>query len=109
MPIYEYQCSQCQAVFEVLQKFGDSPVEECIHCGGRKVQKLISRSAFHLKGGGWYASDYKNKGAASPTDPAGKSESTSEGQKGKAEASVPTPATSEKVSAQGTEKKDPKG
>ena len=30
-------------------------------CGGR-LDKLISRSSFQLKGTGWYITDYKNKG-----------------------------------------------
>ena len=62
MPIYEYQCSKCGNVFEVLQKFSDAPVRKHEKCGG-KVRKLISRSGFQLKGGGWYATDYAPAGA----------------------------------------------
>jgi putative FmdB family regulatory protein len=57
MPIYEYQCNKCGNVFEVLQKFSDAPVKKHEKCGG-KVERLISRSGFQLKGGGWYATDY---------------------------------------------------
>jgi putative FmdB family regulatory protein len=57
MPIYEYKCTKCGKEFEVIQKFSDKPVEKCIHCSG-KVEKLISQSSFHLKGSGWYATDY---------------------------------------------------
>lgn len=65
MPIYEYQCDKCQQVTEAMQKFSDKPLTKCEHCGG-KLQKLMSLSSFALKGTGWYTTDYKNKGAATP-------------------------------------------
>jgi putative FmdB family regulatory protein len=58
MPIYEYQCSGCGKHFEIFQKMSDSPLTECKECKG-KLSKLISNCAFHLKGNGWYVTDYK--------------------------------------------------
>ena len=67
MPIYEYECMNCGKVVEAVQKVNDQPLSECYHCSG-KLQKLISQSAFHLKGGGWYADSYGGKsGSASDT------------------------------------------
>ena len=60
MPIYEYQCEQCGQLEEALQKFSDKPLNKCKHCSG-KLHKLISQSAFHLKGNGWYVTDYAGK------------------------------------------------
>ncbi|MGD9366349.1 MAG: zinc ribbon domain-containing protein [Desulfobacteraceae bacterium] len=60
MPIYEYQCEQCGKLEEVIQKFSDKPLQKCKHCSG-KLNKLISQSAFHLKGTGWYVTDYAGK------------------------------------------------
>ena len=60
MPIYEYQCDQCGNIEEALQKFSDKPLRKCRHCSG-KLHKLISQSAFHLKGSGWYVTDYASK------------------------------------------------
>jgi len=60
MPIYEYQCQKCGAVEEALQKFSDKPLTKCRHCSG-KLHKLVSRSSFHLKGTGWYVTDYTNR------------------------------------------------
>jgi len=64
MPIYEYQCKACGEVFEARQKFSDPPVQACKHCGAGDVAKLISQTAFSLKGGGWYQQGYGN--AAQP-------------------------------------------
>jgi putative FmdB family regulatory protein len=60
MPLYEYQCESCHGVTEELQKFSDPPLEECPVCGG-KMNKLMSLNSFHLKGSGWYVTDYTNK------------------------------------------------
>lgn len=61
MPIYEYTCSKCGSTIEVIQKFSDKPLAKHAGCGG-KLQKLISQSAFQLKGSGWYVTDYARKG-----------------------------------------------
>lgn len=66
MPIYEYQCAACGQVVERWQKISDSPLTECPACGG-SLHKIISSCAFHLKGSGWYVTDYSGKNAAAGT------------------------------------------
>lgn len=60
MPLYEYECQSCHRRLEKIRKFSDPPLEVCPHCGGR-LEKMISSPAFHLKGSGWYATDYAKK------------------------------------------------
>jgi putative FmdB family regulatory protein len=60
MPIYEYECTKCGKIEEALQKFSDKPLTKCKHCAG-KLTKLVSHSSFHLKGSGWYVTDYAGK------------------------------------------------
>ena len=67
MPIYEYECTKCGKITEIIQKFSDSPLQDCPQCG-RGVDRLISRSAFHLKGTGWYETDFKAKPSQSSGD-----------------------------------------
>ncbi len=57
MPVYEYQCTECGQVEEAFQKISDPPLETCSKCRGH-LKKLISQSSFHLKGSGWYVTDY---------------------------------------------------
>lgn len=57
MPVYEYQCTECGQIEEAFQKISDAPLETCPQCKGG-LKKLISQSAFHLKGSGWYVTDY---------------------------------------------------
>jgi putative FmdB family regulatory protein len=57
MPVYEYQCSACRHIEEAFQKISDPPLAECPRCKG-PLSKLISHSSFHLKGSGWYVTDY---------------------------------------------------
>ena len=67
MPLYEYQCTQCGKIEEAIQKFSDAPLTTCRHCSG-ELNKLISQSSFHLKGTGWYVTDYANKSASSKSE-----------------------------------------
>ena len=61
MPIYEYRCRKCHGVTERIQGVQDPPIRKCPACGGR-LEKLMSPGAFILKGNGWYATDYANRG-----------------------------------------------
>jgi putative FmdB family regulatory protein len=64
MPLYEYKCESCGKTFEVIQKFSDTPLEVHADCGG-KVIRLVSPSALHFKGSGWYVNDYARSGNGS--------------------------------------------
>jgi putative FmdB family regulatory protein len=62
MPFYEYRCLECGHQFEKLAKMSDpNPLCPCTpegaQCSG-ETKKLISKSDFHLKGGGWAADGY---------------------------------------------------
>jgi putative FmdB family regulatory protein len=58
MPIYEYLCEKCGHEFEREQRITEDPVKVCPACRARKVRRLISRTAFVLKGSGWYSDLY---------------------------------------------------
>src|SRR5260370_894617 len=57
MPVYEYQCQACGRDFEYQQRMSDPDKTTCEACGGT-LDRLISRTAFSLKGGGWYKDLY---------------------------------------------------
>jgi putative FmdB family regulatory protein len=63
MPVYEYQCKACDHQFEREQRITDAPIKKCPKCGAAKARRLISRTSFVLKGGGWYSDLY---GSAKP-------------------------------------------
>ena len=87
MPIYEYECAACGKAFEAIRKFSDPPLESCAECGAPDPKKLISAAAFHLKGTGWYATDYgksSSKGGPKPeTSEERQSDSNNSGDKDK--------------------------
>ena len=60
MPIYEYKCEDCGKEFEMFRGVQDPGLPPCKFCKGN-VKKLISLSSFHLKGSGWYVTDYGGK------------------------------------------------
>jgi putative FmdB family regulatory protein len=76
MPIYEYQCKACQHEFEREQRITEEPVKDCPKCGAPQARRLISRTSFVLKGGGWYSDLYSSKAPAkdSGADGAAKSD-----------------------------------
>lgn len=78
MPMYDYKCERCGTVFETLQKFSDAPLKVHPGCGGA-VERMISASALHFKGTGWYVTDYarKNGGSKAGTDGGSKPETAS--------------------------------
>ena len=58
MPIYEYRCDACGHELDELQKLSDAPLVDCPECGKAALVKQVTAAAFHLKGGGWYATDF---------------------------------------------------
>jgi putative FmdB family regulatory protein len=70
MPIYEYRCRSCGQTIEAMQRMSDRPLRKCRKCSG-KLEKLISRTSFALKGGGWYSEGYNKNGKSkkSQSDP----------------------------------------
>lgn len=75
MPIYEYSCEACEHNLEALQKFSDEPLKFCPECNEPTLRKKISAAAFHLKGTGWYETDFKNNGKKGESDKGEKTKS----------------------------------
>ena len=97
MPIYEYRCNKC-GEFEFMQKITDPALKRCPTCQG-KVTKLISNSSFHLKGSGWYVTDYGRKGGGEAKSTTGEAKSTTK-EGAKAESSTKSGEKSETKSAE---------
>ncbi len=87
MPIYEYHCSHC-GTFETMQRITEPPLKRCPTCKG-KVERMVSRTSFILKGNGWYATDYARSSAKSGDKASGESssEGSSSGDSAKSESS----------------------
>ncbi len=70
MPIYEYQCTRCQAVRDVKHGFKETNTEACLKCGG-ELKRLFNPAGIVFKGSGFYINDSRKPSEA-------KSESKSE-------------------------------
>lgn len=91
MPIYEYQCVECGKSFEEMVLPRHPEPTACPVCG-KAVSRMVSAPSFHLKGGGWYVSDYKSPSPA--TKPVDSSDSASTGESAPSTAAVPETTTS---------------
>lgn len=59
MPIYEYRCEACGDREEKLQGLSAPEQHDCPACGAPEgMRRQVSRTAFALSGGGWYAQGY---------------------------------------------------
>ena len=76
MPIYEYKCSNGH-VFEAVQSMSDDPLTKCEQCWA-PVERVFHPIAVHLKGSGFYATDYGSKKQASQDGAGKESEKPSE-------------------------------
>jgi putative FmdB family regulatory protein len=63
MPLYEYQCQECDRRTEKIQKLSAPDLTVCPHCGGR-LERTLTAAAVQFKGGGWYKDLYSS---AKPT------------------------------------------
>lgn len=96
MPIYEYECTRCGGRFEMIQSFSDKPLKKCEQCGG-KLHKLVSECAFHLKGSGWYVTDYGKSGkTVNSTKAADKDKPAKDAEKSKTKSESKPSSTTEK-------------
>ena len=69
MPIYEYRCTHCGNTLEVMQKVNDPPPGTCPSCQtSSSMERLVSRTSFQLKGGGWYSDLYGSVKKEGKTD-----------------------------------------
>lgn len=60
MPIYEYHCEKCDKTTELTHGMSEKRSPKCPKCG-KKMERIISRNSFQLKGSGWYKTDYPKK------------------------------------------------
>lgn len=103
MPIYEYQCDACGERVEVMQKISERPLMQCPACKMSKLRKLVSASAFRLKGSGWYETDFKKGGKKNLSSGADES-SADKGDKGEKDADKGKDTDKDKKPAKAEEK-----
>jgi putative FmdB family regulatory protein len=87
MPLYEYQCRECDTRFERIERVSAPSDGVCPSCGG-PARRLLGAPALQFKGSGWYVTDY-GKGNGSKPDSAAPSEHEAASES-KTEASTPS-------------------
>jgi putative FmdB family regulatory protein len=68
MPIYAYRCSSCGLEQDVMQKLSDAPLTTCPQCNTETFGKQLTAPGFHLKGSGWYQTDFKGSSGAAKSE-----------------------------------------
>ena len=57
MPLYDYECLNCDKLFELRQSFHAEPVGQCPDCGKTAKRKFHPVPVIY-KGSGFYTTDY---------------------------------------------------
>jgi len=89
MPIYEYRCASCGHELEALQKLSDAPLTDCPACHATALKKKVSAAGFHLKGSGWYVTDFRSSGSKPPAKDGGGKDGAKDGAKPNGDAAKP--------------------
>lgn len=63
MPLYDYQCSQCQKITEVRHGFDAVYEATCEACGGG-LKRVFNPAPILFKGSGFYVTDSRKPAAA---------------------------------------------
>jgi putative FmdB family regulatory protein len=75
MPLYEYQCQDCDHHFERIEKVSALHDGVCPSCGGA-ARRLLGAPALKFKGSGWYVTDYGKGNGNCPAPTEKKTEAT---------------------------------
>lgn len=102
MPTYDYECTECGHVFEMMQSITASPKRKpdqpCSGCGKKApIRRLLGTGgAVLFKGSGFYETDYRSdsyKKAAEAEKKSVSGESDKKGSDKKSETSTPSKST----------------
>jgi putative FmdB family regulatory protein len=56
MPLRDYQCTECDKIYQDVLEKRDEKMLSCEDCGGL-VERIMSLTNFQLKGDNWYKKD----------------------------------------------------
>lgn len=106
MPIYEFECINCDERFDRLQKLSDPDPDTCPNCGATGIRRRLTAPSFRLSGSGWYETDFKKDGDKK-RNLADKGEAVkSEGKASEGAKSDAKPAETKSVESKPAEKKE---
>lgn len=75
MARYDYRCSSCGKIFEIEHGMTEHPEVVCPACGGA-ADKVFSASGIKFEGSGFYNTDQRGSGSATPATSAPESGSS---------------------------------
>lgn len=94
MPVYAYQCRDCDNTFEIKQSFNDDPLTTCAVCQHEgSIYRVIQPAGVVFKGSGWYVTDSRGKNSAGVTNT--KSDATEASTKSESTSTTTTPPSTD--------------
>lgn len=70
MPAYDYRCTSCDTVFEIVRAAGSEAVVCCPQCSSDATKRVFTPVGVVFKGSGFHNTDYRTKPTAAPAETA---------------------------------------
>lgn len=80
MPVYEYECTNCENRFDVTHHWDDKSSITCSECEA-PARKIFHPPAIIFKGSGFHVNDYKKSGPRAESEGNGKTKGTEDAPK----------------------------
>lgn len=97
MPLYEYQCQECEKRYERIERVSSPHDGVCPSCGGA-ARRLLGAPALKFKGSGWYVTDYGKGNGSQPVSDEKKTETADKPATAKSEKPAKSESTTTKDS-----------
>lgn len=102
MPVYEYECKNCNTRFDKLQSITSEALTVCENCGGGPIRRVFQPVGIIFKGSGWYATDNrKSNAASSDSSSSGDSDRKASGESGSKSEDTASKATKDNATPSG--------
>ena len=97
MPLYEFQCQECENRYERIERVSSPHDGVCPSCGGA-ARRLLGAPALKFKGSGWYVTDYGKGNGSHPVSDEKKTETADKPAAAKSEKPAKSESTTTKDS-----------
>src|SRR5690349_17347695 len=94
MPIYEYECKNCNQRFEKMQSITADPLTECLNCGSGPIRRVLHPVGVIFKGSGWYITDNRKSSSSGES-----SSSSTENKSSEKKSDTPNSSASKETSS----------
>jgi putative FmdB family regulatory protein len=92
MPAYDFRCTACDHIFEIVRSFGSASGSECCPRCEAAAKRIFTPVGVVFKGSGFHNTDYRTKPSESSSESTAAADTSPASSCGSAEACASCPA-----------------